>query len=390
MSNLKLLRLIASMDPKTGGPPNGINYITPFLNEINIDTTILCLDNPEESYIKNSQINIIALAENKTSWQYNPKLYHWLYNNLKNFDVVIVHGIWIYHSFAVTKAIKNLKKLNSNFEIKHFIYPHGMLDSYFQTEKKRILKSIRNYFYWHLVESKNINNATGIIYTSKIEMEIASKTFSKYKPKQIFNLGYGIAVPNDIYKQKNTEEYFLFLGRYDNKKGIDTIINAYHQIYLNYKIILPKLIIAGPGLNGEYGKHIQNLVNRNDNLKYQIELKDIVFGIEKWHLIANAKAMILWSHQENFGITVAESLGMGVPVLLSKQVNIWDEIVLNNAGFSENDTVGKLVETILKFNKLTELDYNLMCLNAKKMYHNYYKPEKYANRLKVLFETKND
>jgi hypothetical protein len=53
MSNIKLLRVIASMDPKTGGPPNGINYITPFLNEQNIETTILCLDNPEESFIKN-------------------------------------------------------------------------------------------------------------------------------------------------------------------------------------------------------------------------------------------------------------------------------------------------------------------------------------------------
>ena len=227
MSNIKLLRVIASMDPKTGGPPNGINYITPFLNELNIATTILCLDNPEESFIKNSQTNIIALAENKTSWQYSQKLYQWLVNNLVDFDVVIVHGIWIYHSFAVTKAIKNLKKLKPNFKIKHFIYPHGMLDSYFQTEKKRIIKSIRNFFYWHLIESKNINHANGIIYTSKGEMEIASKTFSNYLPKQMVNLGYGVAIPNDIYKQKDSEAYFLFLGRYDHKKGIDTIIHDF-------------------------------------------------------------------------------------------------------------------------------------------------------------------
>jgi glycosyltransferase involved in cell wall biosynthesis len=390
MSNIKLLRVIASMDPKTGGPPNGINYITPFLNELNIETTILCLDNPEENFIKNSPHKIIALAENKTSWQYNANLYNWLYYHLANFDVVIVHGIWIYHSFAVTKAIKELRKFKPNFKIKHFIYPHGMLDSYFQTEKKRIVKSIRNYFYWHLVESKNINNATGIIYTSKGEMEIASKTFSNYNPKQIFNLGYGVAVPNDVFKQKVDSEYFLFLGRFDHKKGIDTIIHSFNYLLLNDHIKLPKLIIAGPGLNSEYGKYIQKLVNDNDILTNHIELKDMVCCTEKWQLIANAKAMILWSHQENFGISVAESLGMSVPVLLSKQVNIWNEIVLNHAGFADNDTVEKLIETIIKFNKISISEYEIMCLNAKKTHEEFYRPGKYANRLKGIFDTKNE
>ncbi|MFZ4796132.1 MAG: glycosyltransferase [Bacteroidia bacterium] len=390
MSTLKLLRVIASMDLKSGGPPNGIIYITPYLNELNIETTIVCLDNPDELFLKNCNCKIIALAQNKTSWQYNSKLYNWLINNLANYDVVLVHGIWIYHSYAVSKAIKSLKKLNSNFKTKYFIYPHGMLDSYFQTDEKRVLKSIRNYFYWHLVESNNINAANGIIYTSQGEMEIAAKTFSNFKPKQTLNLGYGIDIPNDIFKQNNIIDYYLFLGRYNHKKGIDTIINAYQKLWLANEKILPKLIIAGPGLNSEYGKYIQDLVKSNENIKNQIELKDMVSGREKWQLIANAKATILWSHQENFGITVAESLGMGVPVLLSKQVNIWNEVVMNNAGFAEDDTVEKLVETMIKFNNLSEEAFNEMCLNAKNTYLNLYQPNKYANRLKALFENKNE
>lgn len=378
------------MNPKTGGPPNGINYITPFLNELNVETTILCLDNPEENFIKNSPHKIIALAEKKTSWQYSKKLFHWLINNLKDYDVVIVHGIWIYNSFAVSKAIKNLRKSNPHFQIKHFIIPHGMLDNYFQTDKKRLIKSIRNYFYWHIVESNNINNATGIIYTSKGEMEIAAKTFSNYNPKQIFNSGYGVAVPNDIYKQNEASDYFLFLGRFDHKKGIDTIIQAYHYLLSNDHLKLPKLIIAGPGLNSEYGKYIQSLVKSINHLNHPIELRDMVMGNEKWQLIANSKAMILWSHQENFGISIAESMGMGVPVLLSKQVNIWNEIVSNNAGYSDNDTVENLIKTIINFNQLSNDDYNTMCLNAKNVYHLLFKPDNYAKRLKELFEAINE
>jgi glycosyltransferase involved in cell wall biosynthesis len=182
------------------------------------------------------------------------------------------------------------------------------------------------------------------------------------------------------------EDYFLFLGRYDPKKGIDTLINAYKKILQTNLTILPKLIIAGPGKNGEYGKLIQKLVNESEELKNYIELKDMVLNDEKWNLIANAKAMILWSHQENFGISVAESLGMGVPVLLSKQVNIWNDIVSNNAGMANDDSEENLVNTIIKFCSLTDFEYNEMCLNAKNTYTGFYNPIQYAKRLKLLFE----
>jgi glycosyltransferase involved in cell wall biosynthesis len=100
--------------------------------------------------------------------------------------------------------------------------------------------------------------------------------------------------------------------------------------------------------------------------------------------LANAKAMILWSHQENFGISVAESLSVGVPVLLSKQVNIWSEIVENNAGIAGSDTEDSLVDTIHTFCALSNNEYDEMCMFAKKTYEALYSPENYAERIKTL------
>lgn len=383
MKKIKLLRVISSMNPKTGGPPNGIKYITPFLDELNIETTIVCLDDINDEFIKKSSLNIIALNENKTPWQYNSKLYNWLLNNLINYDTVIVHGIWLYHTYAVSEAVNTLRKTNELFDIKYFIYPHGMLDGYFQSNKTRKLKALRNYFYWHLVEHKNVAIADGLIFTSEEEKNIATKTFTNYKPKQTLNLGYGIDVPINTFNQEGNKDYFVFLGRYDEKKGIDTIINAY-KILVQENITIPKLVIAGPGLNDPYGQYIQRLVNESDVLGNHVELKEMVSGEEKWKLLANAKAMILWSHQENFGISVAESLGLGVPVLLSKQVNIWTEIVLNNAGLAEDDTEENLINVIKSFCKLSEYEYEQMCINAMKTYENNYKPHLYAKRLHTI------
>ena len=48
---------------------------------------------------------------------------------------------------------------------------------------------------------------------------------------------------------------------------------------------------------------------------------------------------MLPSHQENFGIAVAEALGCRLPVLISDKVNIWREIDAARAGMVEPDSV---------------------------------------------------
>jgi glycosyltransferase involved in cell wall biosynthesis len=50
-----------------------------------------------------------------------------------------------------------------------------------------------------------------------------------------------------------------------------------------------------------------------------------------------AEAFVLPSHQENFGVAVAEALSCGVPVLISDKVNIWREIAAAGAGLVDTD-----------------------------------------------------
>jgi glycosyltransferase involved in cell wall biosynthesis len=62
-------------------------------------------------------------------------------------------------------------------------------------------------------------------------------------------------------------------------------------------------------------------------------------GDAKWGAFAACDAFILPSHQENFGIAVAESLACGRPVLISDQVNIAPEIAADGCGLVEPDTL---------------------------------------------------
>ena len=59
----------------------------------------------------------------------------------------------------------------------------------------------------------------------------------------------------------------------------------------------------------------------------------------KWGALRAAEVFVLPSHQENFGIAVAEALAAGTPALISNKVNIWREIESDGAGIAADDTL---------------------------------------------------
>jgi glycosyltransferase involved in cell wall biosynthesis len=84
----------------------------------------------------------------------------------------------------------------------------------------------------------------------------------------------------------------------------------------------------------------------------------------KWGAYHTAEAFILPSHQENFGIVVAEALSCSLPVLISNKVNIWQEIAEDNAGLVVEDTVGGCVDLIRRWQKMDDCHKNEMRGNA--------------------------
>jgi glycosyltransferase involved in cell wall biosynthesis len=67
----------------------------------------------------------------------------------------------------------------------------------------------------------------------------------------------------------------------------------------------------------------------------------MVSGELKWGALRAAEIFVLPSHQENFGIVVAEALACASPVLMSNKVNIWREVEGDGAGMvAEDDLEG--------------------------------------------------
>ena len=101
-------------------------------------------------------------------------------------------------------------------------------------------------------------------------------------------------------------------------------------------------------------------------------------GDAKWSAFYNAEAFVLPSHQENFGIAVAEALGCGLPVLISDKVNIWREIVADNAGLAEPDTQAGTDALLARWLALPEQKRQDMRSNAKRCFETRFRVEAMA------------
>jgi glycosyltransferase involved in cell wall biosynthesis len=379
------------MNPKLGGPAQGIRNYEYGLRDTNTHRDIVCFDNPLEvnSWIAGS-LKVIGLGVVNNRLNYHSKLKSWLLNNMLNYDVVIINGLWQYHSVA-TINVMNILKARGNVTPKVFIMPHGMLDPWFQKATSRKLKAIRNSLYWHLIEKKVINSADGILFTCLEELELAKTTFEGYKPKQTFNIGYGIAPP-PIFRQEmevafakqytlgNQKPYWLYLSRIDPKKGVDLLIDAYESI-LNHNSDIPNLVIAGPGADTDYGRAIVQRVLSNSLLSEHIQFVGMVLGDAKWGAIYGCDAFVLPSHQENFGIVVAEALACSKPVLITNKVNIYKEIVLGEGGIVEDDTLKGIISLLNQWLQLTKDNKALMNKNAFKTYEHFFNVKETAQNL---------
>jgi glycosyltransferase involved in cell wall biosynthesis len=339
---MRILRVINTMNPSYGGPCQGIRNSIKGMAGLGITNEVVCLDDPEESFLQKDDFKIHAIGKAKGPWSFNKLLKPWLKENINQYDAVIVHGLWLYHSYAVTNIIGDLKKKAQHIP-RVFIMPHGMLDPYFQKAKERLLKAIRNVIYWRLIENKVVKQASGVLFTCERELELAKVPFHPYQPQQQINVGYGVPEPplytqamqfsfREKIKTNIDDGYLLYLSRIHEKKGTDLLITAYCKL-LKEGFLLPDLVVAGPGMESDYGRKIRDLAGGNA----QIHFPGMLTDDHKWGAIYGAQAFILPSHQENFGIAVVEAMSCGKPVLITDQVNICEEIRADDAGLINAD-----------------------------------------------------
>lgn len=362
---MKILRIIASANPKNGGPIEGLKQMSAALARAGHLTEVACLDAPDAPWIKSFPFKTYPLGPGFLNYGYSRRFISWLEQHAKDYDSILIHGLW---QFTGTGSRRVLRKK----KIPYWIYTHGMLDPWFKTAYP--VKNIKKWVYWLFFERFVLRDAAAVIFTSEEERRLAQTSFPFYQCRETV-LHYGTAEP--LGDPENHKKLFLsrfpelagkknllFLGRIHPKKGCDLLIEAFAQAAKQNPDL--RLVMAGPDESG-WAKDLKALL-KSQNMEDRVVWTGMLRGEEKWGAFRSSEAFILPSHQENFGIAVAEALACDLPVLITKRVNIWQEIVRSGAGLAEEDTAEGVRRLLAQWLKIFPAEAQEMKVRAKKCF----------------------
>jgi glycosyltransferase involved in cell wall biosynthesis len=375
---VKILQMVQTLNPSTGGVAKAVISLSRAVAKKGHEIEIVCLDQPDANWISDSEIKVTALGVGLTNYRYSPALLPWLREHRALFDAAIVNGLWQYLGFAAWRAF-------ARTALPYYVFPHGMLDPWFKRTFPR--KHLKKWLYYPWADYRLLRDARAVIYTAEEERQEARKSFWLYREREKVS-PLGVEAPERIgppltenflknFPQLRGKKLLLFLGRIHPKKGCDLLIEAFQKISDAHPSLF--LVMAGPDQVGWE----TSLRNGGANVVFTGMLE----GELKRGAFEAADAFILPSHQENFGMAVAEALSFGLPVLISNRVNIWREIEADGAGLVEPDNAEGTARLIDRWLSLGELDRQKMRANARCCFEKRFEIERAAESLlQILHE----
>jgi len=290
-----VVHLVHSLDPQTGGVCSAVELLHDTMVQAGIQSRIS--DDPK------------VVVKSSKEW-------------------VIAHGLWQWPG-RVARSLGN----------PYLVYPHGMLDPWFK--RTYPFKHFKKLLYWWAVQGKILREAHAVCFTTQEEQMLAQNTFFPYHAKEVVT-GLGVQAPpaeTDLKKETYDQKFpqlkgrkiLLYLGRFHPKKGVDELIRSWKKRKNKGDEML---VLAGPlEKKDSWAQSLLNLAGEDSSIVWTGMLQ----GSEKWCALRSADAMILPSHQENYGMVVAEACSVGLPVYLTNKVNLWREVVDAGAGVVEKD-----------------------------------------------------
>jgi len=323
------------------------------------------LDAPTEAFLADFPLTVHALGPARGSYRFSHKLVPWLERHVASFDAVVINGLWQYHSFGAWRVLRKRG-------IPYFVFTHGMLDPWFK--RRYPLKHLKKWLYWPWSDYRVLRDATAVLFTSEEERRLARQSFALYRARECV-VAYGTTPPPAdapalrerflaAHPALRGRRLVLFLSRIHEKKGCDLLVDAFADAAAGDPDL--HLVIAGPDQEGRVPMLGAQAERRG--VADRITWPGMLRGDLKWGAFYSAEVFALPSHQENFGIAVAEALGCGLPVLISDKVNIWREVREFDAGLVAPDTREGMAGLLGQWQSLTLNQRLAMGANATALF----------------------
>lgn len=372
--------------PEIGGPFFALSSLLRKLSKKGIKAKVLSplpKNYPDEklSFIKELPFEVEYVRENLPRSifpSFSVGFFNAIKKDAKNCDLFHLNGVFDFYSIVVSFSNKPYAlSLRGSF----------MKEAYKLTKFKALKKNI----FMKLFGDRIINKASLIHVTCKEELENFLYFYPDLREKvRIIPNGLDLSqfqcLPEkgkffEKYPSLQDKKYVLFLGRINQKKGIDLLIEAFNMFSKESDLYL---VIAGEDDGDGYRNTVEKWV-KSYGLENRVIFTGLLQGVDKLSAFVDAEVFVLPSYSENFGMAVVEAMACGTPVVISDRVGIAREVQRNNAGVIV-ETDAKSIYAGIK--KILD-DANLrkqISENGKKMVKKYYDTDIVADKMIEMYQ----
>jgi glycosyltransferase involved in cell wall biosynthesis len=260
------------------------------------------------------------------AFKFSGALGRWLSAEVDRFDLVHIHAVFSHSSVAAFKACIEA-------EVPYIVRPLGSLDPETYSSK-----NFRKRTFTMIWGKRMLSEAAAIHYSTAREQALVEENFglrhgfvapvgvelkTQESPERSSDAGYRVEPPDS--------PYLIFLGRLDPIKRVGLLIDAFERVTEESDLAHWRLIIAGDGA----AAHVSQLRDQagKSSAKERIEFVGWLSDEAKTEALCGASLLVLLSTHENFGRAAAEAMCLGVPVCISDDVFLAEEVLRCQAGW---------------------------------------------------------
>jgi glycosyltransferase involved in cell wall biosynthesis len=296
---LRIHHVIASIQEKYGGPSQSVPALCGALAERGHEVAL----------------HVYSPAPIGLTGGYRVRAYHWagprrlglsrdmpfgLRQAARNGDIMHVHGLWMLPNVLPAWAVRGTrcKLVNS---------PRGMLEDWALRQSAWAKRAA-----WLLGQGAAMRASDMVHATADTELASIRRA-DVSAPVAVIPNGVALPPEDQLARFSSVQRTLLFLSRIHPKKGIDVLLRAWVTVQAEFPEW--KLRVIGPGERG----YIADLREMAADLRAErVIFEGPLFGADKTEAFRAAELFTLPSHSENFGLSVAEALAHGLPVIVGR------------------------------------------------------------------------
>ena len=317
---MKVVQIVPSINAESSGPSYSVPSLCQGLASVGCDVSLHFLDDvPTQLVHVPYQVTSYPRRElGLRNLGRSPAMFLGLLEAARRAEIIHNNSLWMMPNVYPSWVVRRLRQREENPRVKLVTAPRGTLAPWSLAKgkwKKRIFGALFQYPALRLTD----------MFHATSEKEYGEIRAAGYRqPVAIVPIGMDVPeVESHVKDDVGRVRKVVFFGRLHKVKGVDRLVRAWEQVVRDGW----ELVIAGPD-NGMLETLKGIVVERK---LPRVSFVGEINGPAKYEFLAGADIYVLPSDTENFGVTVAEALVSGTPVIAS-QGTPWQGLELERCG----------------------------------------------------------